>query len=371
MDRILAGITEKTGYQAFTGVALFEVLARVQVLDASGTTDQLRDRASQRLEQLVDDPACALQALEKLARAAAIHRGVIRRREVEAALEREGAGPRFGDHVIIGIECSLRRHRQRAVTRRRPPSCIHTEPRSSERTHAAGDGDVVVLVRPRTVRSRTERPGLRAADGDLRPRGPRTGRLFRLLFQPFFDSRRIASAIQDGVNTGDLSRQPIIDGEREAPGQEPEVAQESRVSAGMEMEGVNIREGGVDEILFGFVELLDLHLVRFRMRRWAAPQSPNWDRPARRRFSLARSTSACQASEGTSFGVHRRSSQIVSIARSLSEIVILPSGIVTAIETPPHQQEHYTVSLARSIRALFLLLERQAGRDSVGRTRST
>jgi hypothetical protein len=86
----------RPGRSTFTHGALFDVLARVRVWDASGSIDHLRERAVERLKLLVDDPKQALVALEGLARDAAIRRGVIRRPEVETALEHEGAGPRFG-----------------------------------------------------------------------------------------------------------------------------------------------------------------------------------------------------------------------------------------------------------------------------------
>jgi hypothetical protein len=46
------------------------------------------------------------------------------------------------------------------------------------------------------------------------PARPRNCALFRLLFQPFLDPRRIASAIQDGANADDLPVQPVVDGKK-------------------------------------------------------------------------------------------------------------------------------------------------------------
>ena len=64
-------------------------------LDAQGTIHQLRDRSAQRLRPLVDDPARALDTLERLARNAATRRSVIQRSDVETALTGDGSGPRF------------------------------------------------------------------------------------------------------------------------------------------------------------------------------------------------------------------------------------------------------------------------------------
>ena len=83
------------GEHTVTWQDLHAVLARVQVLDAQGTIDQLRDRSAQRLRPLVDDPARALDTLERLARNAATRRSVIQRSDVETALTGDGSGPRF------------------------------------------------------------------------------------------------------------------------------------------------------------------------------------------------------------------------------------------------------------------------------------
>ena len=94
VDRLLLRTAKTKDHQTLTRQDLHAVLARVQVLDASGTTEQLRERGTQRLRLLVDHPTPALQTLERLARDAAIRRGVITRGEVETALSQEGAGLR-------------------------------------------------------------------------------------------------------------------------------------------------------------------------------------------------------------------------------------------------------------------------------------
>jgi hypothetical protein len=95
IDRMLMRVAKDAPFQDVTRQGLFQVLAHVLVRDASGAVEQLRERAVQRLRLLVDDPHRALQTLEGLARDAAIRRGVIDRRHVEAALEHDGSGPRF------------------------------------------------------------------------------------------------------------------------------------------------------------------------------------------------------------------------------------------------------------------------------------
>ena len=100
VDQILSRIPTEHDHHAVTWQELHALLARVYVLDAQGTIDQLRDSTSQRLRLLVDNPARALDTLEGLAREAAIRRGVIRRRAVETALARDGSGPRLTAFVL-------------------------------------------------------------------------------------------------------------------------------------------------------------------------------------------------------------------------------------------------------------------------------
>lgn len=94
VNQILHGIATDNGRQTITHRGLHSVLARVQVLDASGTLQQHRERAVQRLRPLVEDPERALQTLELLAQDAAIRRGILTRPKVEAAVHRDGCGPR-------------------------------------------------------------------------------------------------------------------------------------------------------------------------------------------------------------------------------------------------------------------------------------
>jgi hypothetical protein len=81
---------------------LFQVLAQVRVADSHGTVEQNRDLAKQRLRLLVGDPQVGLDALEGLVRRSSISRAVIRRADVELALDQGGARPivgRFSLHV--------------------------------------------------------------------------------------------------------------------------------------------------------------------------------------------------------------------------------------------------------------------------------
>ena len=92
VDQILTRIAKNSGQDTLTWKELNAILACVTVLDASGTTDQLRTRGTESLRALVDDPTRAFQTLERLARNAAISRGVLTRRDVETALRQDGSG---------------------------------------------------------------------------------------------------------------------------------------------------------------------------------------------------------------------------------------------------------------------------------------
>ena len=100
VDQILSRIATEARQHTVSWHDLHEVLACVQVLDAQGTITQLRERSVQRLRLLVDDPVRALETLERLARDAAIRRRVIRRCEVETALQEGGSGPRLAGFVL-------------------------------------------------------------------------------------------------------------------------------------------------------------------------------------------------------------------------------------------------------------------------------
>ena len=100
VDQILRRIAAKGSSQRVTIQELFEVLVRIQVLDASGTINQLRERCIERLQQLVNDPSRALMTLEELAREAAIRRGVVERGKIENALAEKGTGPHFGNFAL-------------------------------------------------------------------------------------------------------------------------------------------------------------------------------------------------------------------------------------------------------------------------------
>ena len=100
VDQILTRIAKNNGPYTLTWQDLLAILARVTVLDATGTKDQLRTRGVQRLRLLVDDPTRAFQTLERLARNAAISRSVLTRRDVESALRHDGSGLR---HTALSL----------------------------------------------------------------------------------------------------------------------------------------------------------------------------------------------------------------------------------------------------------------------------
>ena len=95
VNQIVCLLQTGKDHQTITLQELQGVLACVEVLDAAGTLAQLRERNIERLRQLVDDPVRASQTLERMACEAAIHRSVMGRAEVEAALKEDGSGPRF------------------------------------------------------------------------------------------------------------------------------------------------------------------------------------------------------------------------------------------------------------------------------------
>ena len=93
-DEILCRTANNNGGEILSRQDLQAILACVRVLDTSGTKEQLRERGAQRLRPLVDHPTRAFETLERLATDAAIRRGVLTRREVEAALGEDGSGLR-------------------------------------------------------------------------------------------------------------------------------------------------------------------------------------------------------------------------------------------------------------------------------------
>ena len=100
VEQILSRIATEDRQHTMTWQDLHQLLARVRVLDAQGTIDQLREREVQRLRHLVDDPTRAFNTLEQMAREAAICRGVIGRPDVEASLTRDGSGPRLAAFTL-------------------------------------------------------------------------------------------------------------------------------------------------------------------------------------------------------------------------------------------------------------------------------
>ena len=92
VDEILTRTAKTSAKDTLTWEALNGILACVTVLDAQGTTDQLRTRGKERLRPLANDPHRAFQTLETLARNAAINRGILTRMDVEIALGQDGSG---------------------------------------------------------------------------------------------------------------------------------------------------------------------------------------------------------------------------------------------------------------------------------------
>ena len=110
VDQILTRIAKNSGQDTLTWKDLYAILACVTVLDASGTTDQLRRRGTERLRPLVDDPTRAFQALEGLARNAAISRSVLTRGDVETALRQDGSGLR---HTALSLTIDVQAYAEK------------------------------------------------------------------------------------------------------------------------------------------------------------------------------------------------------------------------------------------------------------------
>lgn len=161
--------------------------------------------------------------------------------------------------------------------------------------------------------------------------------------------RRISATVQYCVNTNHVVFNTVVDREWKTFGQEPVITPLQGVDAGIDLQRIDIGKKRVKEVVakswglslvepeaiheipFGFVKDLDRHLTESRMSFFASAQSTYFAEPFFVRSSRARSTSACHAGDGTSFEERLRSSQISSIARSFSEIVIWSNGNVTSI----------------------------------------
>ena len=93
MEQVVDRLPSEFGCQGITLQELYEVFVCVRVLDSSGRITDLRNRCVERLRDFTDHPDRALQTLERMARDAAIQRGIIRQLQVETALLEDGAGP--------------------------------------------------------------------------------------------------------------------------------------------------------------------------------------------------------------------------------------------------------------------------------------
>lgn len=112
-----------------------------------------------------------------------------------------------------------------------------------------------------------------------------------------------------------------------------------------------IEPKAVHQVFFGGVEDLDLHLVSFRIRRFASVHGSDFVEPSWSRVFLAISTSACHEGEGMLSGVRSRTSQISSRARSFSEMLILSRGKALGIRA------FYSTQFSQSTRQLEQFFE--------------
>ena len=93
VEHVVDRLSSRVGCQGVTLQELYEVFVCVRVLDSSATITELRNRCVERLRDFTDHPNRALQTLERMARNAAIQRGIIRQHHVETALLEDGASP--------------------------------------------------------------------------------------------------------------------------------------------------------------------------------------------------------------------------------------------------------------------------------------
>lgn len=138
--------------------------------------------------------------------------------------------------------------------------------------------------RPAPGRGRAPASGLRACGHNL-------GTAVRTSFQALFNPRRIAAVIQDGVDARHLPGNLVVHGEGEPFGQEAVLAEVPLVNVRVELEGINVRLQGVEEVVaqpcrlsfveaeavehvpFRFVKNFDLHWACSLIRRFASAQS--------------------------------------------------------------------------------------------------
>lgn len=167
--------------------------------------------------------------------------------------------------------------------------------------------------------------------------------------EPLANPGGIPAAVRHATDADHVSGDPVVHCVRESLREQPVVTPVHGVDAGVQVQGVDVCEQGIQEaqaqslglaivepeavdgVVLRLIENLDLHSTDLRMRAFASSQSVVRDRPSLMRLSLARSTSACQAGDGRSSPERHRSAQISSSTRSLSEIVIWSNSSVISI----------------------------------------
>ena len=87
----------------------------------------------------------------------------------------------------------------------------------------------------------------------------------------------------------------------------------------------------IDEVFFSGIQDLDFHLVLSLIFSLARSKGVNFAFPSFILFSLADKTSLCQPGDGMDSGSRQRSSQSLSIAAILSNVVILFNGRLRSI----------------------------------------
>jgi len=115
--------------------------------------------------------------------------------------------------------------------------------------------------------------------------------------QPAADPGGIPPTIQHSMNADDRLLDTVVYGEGKALRKQPLKAELDGVNACMKLQGVDVREKGVEEViaesrhlalvepvavnevLLGLVQNLDPHLVRSRILCFASAQSTNWEEP--------------------------------------------------------------------------------------------
>lgn len=70
----------------------------------------------------------------------------------------------------------------------------------------------------------------------------------RSLLQPVSDPRRIAAAVEHGVDVNSIAGHGVVNGKRETLGQAAMLAENDLVDAGIQLERINVGEQTIEEI---------------------------------------------------------------------------------------------------------------------------